>query len=335
MEGGYWVSKKSLRCFKQLAMQKYETEDKRENGVIKNSNNNNNENDNNNNDNNNDIMSMEVTNGIGDVPMEINQSCASDVSGSGAESSMDTSTLSATTSALSVDEPATIDTRRTFQDDIVCDEHNNLSINENTRKVVTPEVWERCMKYFPEARSFTKDTSPVCEMCARAFRDTLEEKRERKQLANEQKKALFFLNSDPEQRTEEIVNGDTDCVYHLLLTKFVAWWRRTVRLGGDLTALSVDNEDVMCEHDKLLYDAEELIDYSTGPEAQVFLVTEEEFAAVRTYYNVENDVILKRVKNEGGGENRYEIIPGELLSSYISYLRRHKCEGPICDRGTL
>lgn len=137
-----------------------------------------------------------------------------------------------------------------FNDDLLCD-HNQMSPDENLRKLVQPAVWKIFQKYFPEALEYTS-TDSACEECLKRADVVGKTKELQKIMALEQKSLLgdVFKNKN---RPDPILI-DPDVEIYAVARQVIEKWRAFIRDPVRKQQLNcLENELLLCHHRGLLH----------------------------------------------------------------------------------
>lgn len=136
-----------------------------------------------------------------------------------------------------------------FNEDILCEAHDQLDPNMTGRKLVPAEVWNRLKQYFPNCPEFAKDDL-VCEKCNEQMRNEQQTKEYLRRLAQEQKHALSDLLND---RKRPITLKRPLEVY-VLNRPFLEEWKKFIKDPMKNPPIQdIGNTILICEHGGYLY----------------------------------------------------------------------------------
>lgn len=252
---GYWVGKKSLKRVKQLALQEFRN---REEGILSNP----------------DIS-------MTDSPSRPEDTEDQNNNGNQPEECSSKDQLST---------PKQTNSDSAFNQDCQCSEHGNLCVHPSLRVLVSKDIWLKLLEYFPRSQSFSNDILP-CQECQNKEKSSQEERETMKYLANEQKGMFSFLLEKKSDRLKSILHED-HVTLHVILASFIETWKKSVKSNGRKLLTHIDNTEIICEHDLLLYSAEEIVSEATVENPQLVLVSEEEFSNITNFFTITNDVVV-------------------------------------------
>lgn len=150
---------------------------------------------------------------------------------------------------------------KTLNEDIVCS-HGGLRIVENERKLVSPEVWSKLQKYFPNAPEFFHHQTP-CQLCLTQEQEEKDNEAVSKMMALEQKNQLPNLFQDKNRPTLTKWPQDIDVLY-IVPVFFVDEWRKFIRRPTKSSPVSnVGNSLLLCPHGGFMFTYESLLNGDT------------------------------------------------------------------------
>ncbi|XP_050532812.1 ubiquitin carboxyl-terminal hydrolase 48-like isoform X2 [Daktulosphaira vitifoliae] len=173
-----------------------------------------------------------------------------------------------------------------FNEDIMCT-HGNLSIEQNTMRLIPKSVWEILYSYFPKAPVFTKDTEP-CRFC-RSMRNQGEiTKNIHKQSALSEKELLNDLLLNKKRPSSSLDNSPFPCISK----EFLESWRRFIRNPlKEPRPDAIVNETLLCkEHKGLLFEPTSSI--FSSDQNPIVLLTKEEWENLSSRYPADYGVYL-------------------------------------------
>ncbi|KAK2157913.1 hypothetical protein LSH36_181g00016 [Paralvinella palmiformis] len=262
---GYWVGKLSLRSWKKLALQKMDEKQR----TLENS-----------------SPSFEVATTSYNTPIE---SCSSSA-GDNINVRSALSELNDKGSTDSEDE-----TELQFNEDLLCEEHGNLSIDENCRRLVPDDIWNRLKLYFPYAAEFPSESEP-CYKC-KAERDREQQiKASLKLIAAEQRSLLSNLYYG---KNRPVWDADTNMLW-LVTTGFLDDWRKFIRDPVHYKLPSVFNKSMLCQHGGLLFQPEFIMTDATGGYFRLEYLQSSEWQQLTSYVTFDVEVIVTRVVEDDG-----------------------------------
>ncbi|VVC42411.1 Ubiquitin specific protease, conserved site,Ubiquitin specific protease domain,Ubiquitin-related [Cinara cedri] len=173
-----------------------------------------------------------------------------------------------------------------FNEDITCS-HGNLTIENNTRRLVPDSVWEILHSYFPKAPEFAKNTEP-CNLCRNMHNEDEITKNQHRQSAITEKELLSDLLWNKKRPIPSQENSPYPCVSK----DFLESWRKFVRNPSkELRPHSIVNETLLCkEHVGLLFEPPSNL-YSTE-QNPIALLTRDEWDILSKCYNPDYGVYL-------------------------------------------
>uniref|UniRef100_A0A2C9K4H8 Ubiquitin carboxyl-terminal hydrolase 48 n=2 Tax=Biomphalaria glabrata TaxID=6526 RepID=A0A2C9K4H8_BIOGL len=207
-----------------------------------------------------------------------------------------------------------------FNDDILC-EHGNLRIDESGRRLVSKNVWERLLYYFPHMKPFTL-YSPLCEECwsLQQFEQQLKESRkiagqgQRDDLLN-----LYHMKSRP-----KIGDDWSGRSAFVVSTSFVDGWRKFVKHSVKSESVQeIVNAPLLCEHSLLLYKPEDM--NSPDNATRFTLVWDEEWEKLTNYFAYDVEI---KVSQEIQADGKMNVVtaPG-VCSTCLNERIRQEEEG--------
>ncbi|XP_026813170.1 ubiquitin carboxyl-terminal hydrolase 48-like isoform X1 [Rhopalosiphum maidis] len=173
-----------------------------------------------------------------------------------------------------------------FNEDITCS-HGNLTIENNTRRLV-PEVVKGILhSYFPKAPIFANDVEP-CNICLNMHNQDEITKNLHKQSAISEKELLSDLLWNKKRPVPSQENSPYPCVSK----NFLESWRKFVRNSSkEPRPQSIVNEALLCkEHTGLLFEPPSNL-YSTE-QNPIALLTKEEWTILSRCYAADYGVYL-------------------------------------------
>jgi hypothetical protein len=169
-----------------------------------------------------------------------------------------------------------------FNDEIIC-EHGNLSTMSNKR-LITQELVDFFNNYFDNVKYLTKNTQE-CLICTNKNETN-------KQLNNEmksQKELLIDLyNNRNRPQLNDLPLGE--CIY-LIRLDFIKEWKTCIKLSKG-KQLRIQNDSLLCEHDKLPFNHVTL-DYTS-----IVLLTEGEWTFLSQNYDYDLQIKLEKIDNQ-------------------------------------
>ncbi|XP_065061322.1 ubiquitin carboxyl-terminal hydrolase 48-like [Rhopilema esculentum] len=170
----------------------------------------------------------------------------------------------------------------------------NLCIDENKRRLISAEAWS-CLKfYFKDCTEFSvrADPCPLCQVCS-------VKKKERKEvarvLANEMKNALIDLYQNT---SRPVLSTQIPFEVFVVSRGAVDEWKHFLRFAKVPAYNQVENIDLFCEHQKLLYSAEDIMSQSSDEE--YVLLSSNEWKILSTYANFDFEIKLTHRVAEAG-----------------------------------
>ncbi|KAL0277920.1 UNVERIFIED_CONTAM: hypothetical protein PYX00_005034 [Menopon gallinae] len=143
-----------------------------------------------------------------------------------------------------------------FNDDIIC-AHDGLTVEENDRKLVSEDVWNIFLKYFPKAKAFERDHSPCVPCQNLASRDKEYRDNVRKNAVKEKELLKDLFEKKP---SYDLAINKNECF--LVNSDFMMKWRKYIRSIQRQTMVDAPRPEdlisaLLCEsHSLLLYDPE-------------------------------------------------------------------------------
>lgn len=187
-----------------------------------------------------------------------------------------------------------------FNQDIICADHGNLSQDENKRKLVSPEVWN-CLKYYFKDCPVFGSKERSCSAC----KDQDAMKRERKEalriFANDMKNSLMDLYLDVKRPLP-----DVQAPFEIFAVSKCALddWRIFVRWARSPRFDLIENSDLICEHKKLLYSAMDLI--KPRSQEEFTLLTAPEWKLLSGFLPFDTEI---KITNEESHANSLQVSP--------------------------
>ncbi|ESO85194.1 hypothetical protein LOTGIDRAFT_130809 [Lottia gigantea] len=189
-----------------------------------------------------------------------------------------------------------------FNTDLLCDNHGNLSCDENTRKMIPEDVWKILYGYFPQSKQYTLD-HPVCPQCQAINLEKSEIKLLKKKRIEEQKNELCDLYFD--RRRPSLEDQSLSQLY-IVSKIFTTEWRKYIKDNGrTLPITCINNQILLCEHNKFLYSAQELYHQSN-----VVLLYPNEWKILCSYMSCDVDINIIRYKEDSDTNLTTITIPG-------------------------
>lgn len=173
-----------------------------------------------------------------------------------------------------------------FNEDITCS-HGNLTIENNTRRLVPEVVKSILHSYFPKAPIFANDIEP-CNICVNMHNQDEITKNLHKQSAISEKELLSDLLWNKKRPVPSQENSPYPCVSK----NFLESWRKFVRNSSkEPRPQSIVNEALLCkEHTGLLFEPPSNL-YSTE-QNPIALLTKEEWTILSRCYAADYGVFL-------------------------------------------
>ncbi|RDD44046.1 Ubiquitin carboxyl-terminal hydrolase 48, partial [Trichoplax sp. H2] len=162
---------------------------------------------------------------------------------------------------------ATYDDEFEFNQDLLCEEHGNLTAEESNRQIVSEVVWLMLKYYFPEAASYPVGT-PICHLCEEIAKAKVEDEETLRLYAATEKKILSKIYSNKSRPSIE-----DEGEFYVIPLSFVRKWRNFIRQPiVKCRPKQINLSEILCEHNKLPFDP--LMDLD-GDKIYVNVTTEE------------------------------------------------------------
>eukprot|EP00112_Aurelia_sp_Birch-Aquarium-sp1_P008102 Seg1889.4 transcript_id=Seg1889.4/GoldUCD/mRNA.D3Y31 product="Ubiquitin carboxyl-terminal hydrolase 48" protein_id=Seg1889.4/GoldUCD/D3Y31 len=194
--------------------------------------------------------------------------------------------------------------QKMFNDDIICSEHGNLSLDESKRKLISTEVWNCLRYYFKDCPEFDSTVDP-CVLCVEQSAKKKARKDAVKILANDMRCTLTDLYQDikrPQLSREVPFEVYVVCKYTL------EDWRHFLRAPRLPAYDSIENAELICEHQKSIYSADDFFDSGADPE--YCLVTADEWLMLSGFLPCDQEIKLtNQVTKNGDTRNTVTISP--------------------------
>ncbi|XP_025414514.1 ubiquitin carboxyl-terminal hydrolase 48-like isoform X2 [Sipha flava] len=173
-----------------------------------------------------------------------------------------------------------------FNEDITCS-HGNMTIENNTRKLVPETVWSVLHSYFPKAPIFTDGIEP-CNMCRSMHNQDEITKNLHRQSAITEKELLSDLLLNKKRPVPSHENSPYPCVSK----EFLESWRKFIRNPSkEPRPNAIVNEVILCkEHSGLLFEPPSLL-YPTE-QNPIELLTVEEWEILSRCYKTDYAVYV-------------------------------------------
>ncbi|EDV23881.1 uncharacterized protein TRIADDRAFT_57537 [Trichoplax adhaerens] len=117
---------------------------------------------------------------------------------------------------------ATYDDEFEFNQDLLCEEHGNLTAEESNRQIVSEVVWLMLKYYFPEAASYPVGT-PICHLCEEIAKARVEDEETLRLYAATEKKILSKIYSNKSRPSIE-----DEGEFYVIPLSFVRKWRNFI-----------------------------------------------------------------------------------------------------------
>ncbi|XP_041378372.1 ubiquitin carboxyl-terminal hydrolase 48-like isoform X2 [Gigantopelta aegis] len=199
-----------------------------------------------------------------------------------------------------------------FNDDLLCDEHECLSPDEGCRRLVSPEVWQRLKKYFPDCPEYNQ-LSQTCYKCQLLNQEEKQEKDYRRLLAQEQKSVLLDLFHG---KNRPLLDGDNELQANIISTFFIKEWRRFLKDCTKVPPVSeITNSVLLCEHGGLVYSPENRL--GGGDFEDIFtLVWPSEWEKMIRLCSFDTEITLVRLKED---DNTFRLVTSpEMCEDCVS-----------------
>ncbi|XP_067138768.1 ubiquitin carboxyl-terminal hydrolase 48-like [Centruroides vittatus] len=198
-----------------------------------------------------------------------------------------------------------------FNEDLLC-EHNNLSVDGNTRKLIPEKAWKIFKYYFPFAPEFSRNRDP-CSLCLIQEAEDKETRDRNRSLAVEQKSLLQELYLDRNRPNWQKSNIGQK--FFIVCHNFIEQWRKFIKEPVRKEPVeNVYNSFLLCEHGYLLYSFED----STNQRLE--LLWEQEWNILKRHFRIDVEITAQR-KEELNGNSILATTPELCHSCYANRLQ--------------
>eukprot|EP00794_Sanderia_malayensis_P015135 gene15135-16691_t len=188
-----------------------------------------------------------------------------------------------------------------FNQDIICSEHGKLCLEESKRRIVSQEVWDRLMYYFRNCPEF-KSKEPSCLACQNQSVKKKEKRQAFKAIASDMKNVLSNLYADVKRPQLDI--SEFFQVY-IVSTRTLDEWRYFIKHAKEPQYSLIENEDLICQHGKLIYSTDDFLLRETDKEFT--LVYQEEWGLLSSFAACDKELSIMNIP-ASGEENSSNVI---------------------------
>ncbi|ELU17396.1 hypothetical protein CAPTEDRAFT_178380 [Capitella teleta] len=179
----------------------------------------------------------------------------------------------------------------TFNEDLLCEDHGNLSPDVSCRKLVPQDIWTRLQIYFPGVVTYSSDAEP-CAQCLAAQAGERAQKDRFKTLAMTLKSALanLYLN-----KQRPIISELTSKI-NLVPTQFIMDWRQFIKdsINKPFTE-TIPITPYLCRHGGFLY----FLENTTFPNC-LTAVYPSEWVLLSRYSKPDGEISIQRNVSDCG-----------------------------------
>ncbi|PRP75282.1 ubiquitin carboxyl-terminal hydrolase 48, partial [Planoprotostelium fungivorum] len=156
---------------------------------------------------------------------------------------------------------------------IVC-EHGNLNTEKSRRRLVSKEVWDYLSRFQPSSIA-VRGTDAVCQLCGELEEKNEEETRERQKAKTAIKKEFSDMLVKPQDLQKVVMGQAWNSIKFPLYIVNGDWYRSWSEWCDDVDKeeseiVPMNNEILLCPHDRLRYDPLDLVGQSERKEELPF-----------------------------------------------------------------